>query len=186
METGSAMSEQAMTREILTVAQLNRAVASLFERSVPPVWVSGEISNLTRATSGHYYFSLKDSGAQVRAVMFRGRAQYLDFSPRDGDQVEVRALVTLYEPRGDYQLNVEMMRRAGAGDLYQRFLAVKARLQGEGLFDAERKRPLPARPRIRSPCRADRRAAVRDRAGRVRCTAFGTRRRIYRRFVGFQ
>ncbi len=156
------MSEQAMTREILTVAQLNRAVASLFERSVPPVWVSGEISNLTRATSGHYYFSLKDSGAQVRAVMFRGRAQYLDFSPRDGDQVEVRALVTLYEPRGDYQLNVEMMRRAGAGDLYQRFLALKARLQGEGLFDAERKRPLPALPRQIGIITSLQAAALRD------------------------
>ncbi len=156
------MSEQALTREILTVAQLNRAVASLFERSVPPVWVSGEISNLTRAASGHYYFTLKDSGAQVRAVMFRGRAQYLDFNPREGDRVQVRALVTLYEPRGDFQLNVEVMRRAGAGDLYQRFLALKARLQGEGLFDAERKRPLPPLPRQIGIITSLQAAALRD------------------------
>ena len=99
-------------REILTVSQLNRTVSGLLERSLPLVWVGGEISNLTRAASGHWYFTLKDAGAQVRAVMFRGRAQAVGFSPREGDRVEVRALVTLYEARGDFQLNVEAMRRA--------------------------------------------------------------------------
>ncbi len=140
----SAIAEPGFTREILTVGQLNRAIAGLLERSLPLVWVGGELSNLTRAASGHWYFSLKDASAQVRAVMFRGRAQSLAFTPREGDRVEVRALASLYEPRGDFQLNVEVMRRAGAGDLHQRFLELKAKLQAEGLFEAERKRT-PAR-----------------------------------------
>ena len=100
-------------REILTVSQLNRTVSGLLERSLPLIWVGGEISNLTRAASGHWYFTLKDAGAQVRAVMFRGRAQYVDFNPREGDKVEVRATVGLYAARGDFQLNVEAMRKAG-------------------------------------------------------------------------
>src|SRR5690606_705279 len=115
------------------VSQLNRAVAGLLQRSVPPVWVRGEISNATRAASGHWYFTLKDADAQVRAVMFRGRAQYLTFVPRNGDRVEARAAVTLYEPRGDFQLTVEVMRPAGAGDLFQRFVRLKEKLQAEGL-----------------------------------------------------
>jgi exodeoxyribonuclease VII large subunit len=121
-------------------------VSGLLQRSLPLVWVAGELSNLTRATSGHWYFTLKDRSAQVRAVMFRGRAQHVDFAPREGDQVELRALATLYEPRGDFQLNVEVMRRAGAGDLYQRFLQLKARLEQEGLFDPARKRVPPRLP----------------------------------------
>ena len=149
-------------REILTVAQLNRAVSGLLERSLPLVWVGGEISNLTRAASGHWYFTLKDSGAQVRAVMFRARAQSVDFAPRDGDRVEVRARVTLYEARGDFQLNVEVMRRSGAGDLHRRFLELKARLEAEGLFDPSRKRAprrLPSRIGIVTSPQA---AALRD------------------------
>ncbi len=108
---------RASTREILTISQLNRAIASLLEQNVPALWVAGEISNFTRAASGHWYFTLKDAAAQVRAVMFRGRAQAVGFVPREGDQVEVRALATLYQARGDFQLAVELMRRAGAGDL---------------------------------------------------------------------
>jgi len=151
-----------LAREILTVGQLNRMVAGLLQSSIPPVWVGGELSNVTRAASGHWYFTLKDASAQVRAVMFRGRAQYVDFSPREGDRVEVRASVTLYEPRGDYQLSVESMRRAGAGDLYQRFLQLKARLQAEGLFDPQRKRPLPAMPRTIGVVTSPAAAALRD------------------------
>ena len=117
MNTGSTAADQGLAREILTVGQLNRMVAGLLQRGVPPVWVSGELSNVTRAASGHWYFTLKDASAQVRAVMFRGRAQYVDFTPREGDRVEVRAQVTLYEARGDYQLAVESMRRAGVGDI---------------------------------------------------------------------
>jgi exodeoxyribonuclease VII large subunit len=129
--------------DVITVTALNQAVAQLLERTMPLTWVSGEISNFTRAASGHWYFTLKDSGAQVRAVMFRGRAQYSDFMPKEGDKVEVRALVSLYAPRGDYQINVEAIRRAGVGNLYEAFLRLKAQLGAEGLFDPERKRPLP-------------------------------------------
>lgn len=132
------------TGSVITVSDLNRVVAQLLERNIPLTWVSGEISNFTRASSGHWYFTLKDSSAQVKAVMFRGRAQYADFSPREGDKVEVRALVSLYAPRGDYQINVEAIRRAGVGNLYEAFLQLKAKLTGEGLFDPGRKRAIPA------------------------------------------
>ena len=128
---------------VLTVSALNQAVARMLERNFPLAWVAGEISNFTRAASGHWYFTLKDDGAQVRAVMFRCRAQYADFAPREGDKVEVRALVTLYAPRGDYQLSVEAIRRAGIGNLYEAFLRLKEKLHAEGLFDPVRKRPLP-------------------------------------------
>ncbi|MBX9901721.1 MAG: exodeoxyribonuclease VII large subunit [Burkholderiaceae bacterium] len=128
---------------VISVSALNLAVAQLLERQFPLTWISGEISNFTRAASGHWYFTLKDSAAQVRAVMFRGRAQYADFAPREGDKVEVRALVGLYAPRGDYQINVEAIRRAGVGNLYEAFLQLKAKLGNEGLFDPARKRPLP-------------------------------------------
>lgn len=162
MDTGFASPNDESTREILTVSRLNRVVAGLLQRSLPPVWVVGELSNVTRAASGHWYFTLKDAGAQVRAVMFRGRAQYVDFVPREGDQVEVRAQVSLYEPRGDFQLSVEAMRRSGAGDLYQRFLQLKARLQAEGLFEDARKRALPALPRVIGVVTSAHAAALRD------------------------
>src|SRR3954449_9704394 len=110
---------------VVTVSALNQAVARMLEKNFPLAWVSGEISNFTRAASGHWYFTLKDEAAQVRAVMFRGRAQYADFMPREGDKVEVRALVTLYGARGDYQINVEAIRRAGVGALYEAFLRLK-------------------------------------------------------------
>src|SRR5882757_4730995 len=129
---------------VMAVSALNQAVARLLERSFPLIWVAGEISNFTRAASGHWYFTLKDSAAQVRAVMFKGRAQFAGFMPREGDKVEVRTLVTLYAPRGDYQLNVEAIRRAGVGNLYEAFLQLKAKLEAEGLFDPDRKRPVPA------------------------------------------
>ena len=132
------------TPAMLSVSALNQSVARLLERSFPLAWVSGEISNFTRAASGHWYFTLKDDAAQVRAVMFRGRAQYADFLPREGDKVEVRALVTVYAARGDYQLGVETIRRAGVGNLYEAFLQLKAKLAAEGLFDALAKRPIPA------------------------------------------
>ncbi len=147
---------------ILSVSELNRAVAASLERGFPLLWVAGEISNFTRAASGHWYFTLKDAGAQVRAVMFRGRAQYVDFAPREGDRVEVRALPGLYEPRGEFQLGVEQMRRAGAGDLFQRFLQLKERLQREGLFEDARKRALPSHPRAIGVVTSAQAAALRD------------------------
>ncbi|HVK55658.1 MAG TPA: exodeoxyribonuclease VII large subunit [Burkholderiales bacterium] len=132
---------------VLPVSELNRRVRELLETTVPLLWVSGEISNFTRATSGHWYFSLKDANAQVRCVMFRHKSQYLDWAPQNGMQVEARVVVTLYEPRGDYQLNVESIRRAGLGVLYERFERLKAMLAAEGLFADERKKPLPPFPK---------------------------------------
>lgn len=148
--------------EILTVGQLNRAVASLLERSFPLAWVRGEISNFTRAASGHWYFSLKDAQAQIRCVMFRGRNQLTGWQPREGEQVEVRALLSMYEARGEVQLNVEAMRRAGQGGLFEAFLRLKEKLAAEGLFDAERKRPLPAHPRAIGVVTSLQAAALRD------------------------
>ena len=129
---------------VISVSQLNRSARDLLERRFPLGWVAGEISNFKRYDSGHCYFTLKDAGAQVRCVMFRGRARHLDWQPREGAQVEVRALVTLYEPRGEFQLSVETMRRAGLGPLFERFLRLKEKLESEGLFDASVKRPIPA------------------------------------------
>lgn len=148
--------------EILSVSQLNQAVSNLLERNFPLAWVSGEISNFTRAASGHWYFTLKDSAAQVRAVMFKGRAQYADFNPKEGDKVEVRALVSLYAPRGDFQLNVEAIRRAGVGNLYEAFVKLKNKLASEGLFDEERKRELPEFPTTIGIVTSPQAAALRD------------------------
>ncbi len=132
---------------ILTVSELARGVRDLLERRFPLGWVAGEISNFKRYDSGHCYFTLKDAGAQVRCVMFRSRSQYMDWQPKEGMQVEVRALVTLYEPRGDFQLNVETMRRAGLGPLYERFLRTRDALEREGLFDPASKRAIPLFPK---------------------------------------
>lgn len=147
---------------VLSVSQLAREVADLLEANCPPVWVAGEISNFTRAASGHWYFTLKDPAAQVRCVMFRGRAQAVGFIPREGDRVEARGLPGLYQPRGDFQLGVEQMRRAGAGDLYQQFLRLRDRLRDEGLLDEARKRPLPMHPRRVGVVTSLQAAALRD------------------------
>lgn len=147
---------------VISVSALNQAVARLLERSFPLSWISGEVSNFTRASSGHWYFTLKDDAAQVRAVMFRGRAQYANFIPREGDKVEVRALVTLYGARGDYQINVEAIRRAGVGSLFEAFLRLKEKLEAAGLFHPERKRPLPVFPRTVGIVTSPQAAALRD------------------------
>lgn len=147
---------------VLSVTALNQQVARLLERSFPLVWIGGEISNFTRAASGHWYFTLKDDAAQVRAVMFRSRAQLVGFTPREGDKVEVRALVTLYGARGDYQINVEAVRRAGVGQLYEAFLRLKEKLAAQGLFDADRKRPLPLFARSIGIVTSPQAAALRD------------------------
>ncbi|MBE9608503.1 exodeoxyribonuclease VII large subunit [Chitinilyticum litopenaei] len=132
------------SQAVVSVTELNKTVRQTLEASLPILWVAGEISNFKRYDSGHCYFSLKDAGAQVRCVMFRNRAALLDFRPLDGLQVEVRAVVSLYEARGDYQLTIEAMRPAGAGALFAAFEALKKKLDAEGLFDPARKRPLPA------------------------------------------
>jgi len=148
--------------EILSVSALARSVCDLLEHHYPLLWVSGEISNFTRAKSGHLYFSLKDEMAQVRCVMFRNRAQHLDWAPGEGLRVDVRALVTLYEARGDFQLNVESMRRAGQGALFEAFLRLRDKLDLEGLFDAAHKKPLPAYPRRIGVVTSLQAAALRD------------------------
>ena len=147
---------------VMTVTALNQAVARLLERSFPLSWISGEVSNFTRAASGHWYFTLKDDAAQVRAVMFRGRAQYAGFIPREGDKVEVRALVTLYGARGDYQINVEAIRRAGVGTLFEAFLRLKEKLAAAGLFEPERKRAVPMFARTIGIVTSPQAAALRD------------------------
>ena len=147
---------------VVTVSELNQRVRALLENQFEMLWVSGELSNVKQASSGHWYFCLKDPGAQIECAMFRMRAQFLDFRPENGQQVEVRARVTLYEPRGNYQLVVEEIRKAGLGVLYEAYEKLKARLQAEGLFDAARKKPLPAFPRAIGIVTSPQAAALRD------------------------
>ena len=138
--------ENALNTKVLTVSELNRLAKNILEQSFPLFWVSGEVSNFTRAASGHWYFSLKDAGAQVRCVMFKGRNSYVDFTPREGDKIEARCTVTLYEARGDFQLTVEFVQRAGLGALFEAFEKLKRKLSSEGLFDANIKRAIPKNP----------------------------------------
>lgn len=149
-------------REVYTVSRLNREVKLLLEHGLPLIWIEGEISNLARPRSGHLYFTLKDEQAQVRCAMFRGRNRLLGFEPADGMHVLARVRVSLYEPRGEYQLVVEHMEEAGDGALRRAFEALKRRLQAEGLFDAARKRPLPRLPRRIGVVTSPTGAAVRD------------------------
>jgi exodeoxyribonuclease VII large subunit len=150
------------TRTVLPVSLLVSSARLLLERHLGLVWVSGEISNFTRAASGHCYFKLKDAQAQVSCVFFRHKAQFVDFPIKDGLAVEVRATASLYEARGEFQLNVETMRLAGQGALYERFARLKARLDALGWFAAERKRPLPAFPAAVGIVTSTRAAALAD------------------------
>jgi exodeoxyribonuclease VII large subunit len=147
---------------VVSVSELNKRVRTLLENQFEMLWVAGELSNVKLASSGHWYFCLKDPAAQIECAMFRTRAQFLDFRPENGQQVEVRARVTLYEPRGNYQLVVEEIRKAGLGALFEAFEKLKARLQAEGLFEASRKRPLPAFPRAIGIVTSPQAAALRD------------------------
>ncbi|MFC5708193.1 exodeoxyribonuclease VII large subunit [Aeromonas eucrenophila] len=134
-------------QQIFTVTRLNSAVRMILEQDLGLVWLTGELSNLAMPSSGHWYFSLKDISAQVRCAMFKGNNRRVSFRPQDGMQVLVQARVSLYEPRGDYQLIIESMQPAGDGMLALRFEELKRRLDAEGLFDEARKRPLPREPR---------------------------------------
>ena len=158
----SSLPPLSASAEPLSVSALNRAVAGVLARGFPLVRVRGEIGNLTRAASGHWYFTLKDDAAQVRCVMFRGRNALLDFAPREGDEVELRASVGLYEARGEFQLTVESMQRAGQGRLFEEFMRLKRRLAAEGLFDEALKRPLPRLPRTIGIVTSPQAAALRD------------------------
>ncbi|WP_439589480.1 exodeoxyribonuclease VII large subunit [Hydrogenophaga sp.] len=135
------------TRRVWAVGPLMRAVADTLAARFNPVAVRGELSGFSRAASGHCYFSLKDDGGQVRCAMFRRAADQLDFAPRDGQLVEARGKLDVYGPRGDLQLIVESLKPGGQGTLFEQFLQLKAQLEDEGLFEAARKRPLPAQPR---------------------------------------
>jgi exodeoxyribonuclease VII large subunit len=156
------MTGTAPTHAIYSVARLNREVRLLLESGVGVVWVQGEISNLSRPSSGHWYFSLKDRDAQVRCAMFRARNSHCRFTPREGQAVIAYARVSLYEPRGDYQLLVEHLDDAGVGALQRAFDELKARLAAEGLFALERKRPLPLVPRRIGVITSPTGAAIRD------------------------
>ncbi len=150
------------SRQILSVTLLNEHVRDLLENSFPNLWVEGEISNLSQPSSGHLYFTLKDAGAQIRAAMFRGNNRLLNFVPKNGQQVVVKARLSLYAPRGDYQLIVEQMEEAGLGALRRAFDQLRMRLQQEGLFEQERKRPLPETVRHLAVITSPTGAAIRD------------------------
>ena len=147
---------------VVTVSELNRRVRTLLENQFETLWVAGELSNVKKAPAGHWYFCLKDASAQIDCALFRSRAQFLDFRPENGQQVEVRARVTLYEPRGSYQLVVEEIRKSGLGALYEAFEKLKAKLQAEGLFEAARKKTLPPFPRAIGIVTSPAAAALRD------------------------
>jgi len=151
-----------ISREILTVGDLNRAIASSLEERFDTVWVSGEISNFKAYDSGHWYFSLKDEEGQIRCVMFRGRNGQVGFMPQSGDLVELAANLGFYIPRGDVQLTVQSMRRAGMGGLYEAFLKLKAKLSKEGLFDSDRKREIPSHPKAIGIITSPQAAALQD------------------------
>jgi exodeoxyribonuclease VII large subunit len=135
------------SRDIYTVSRLNREARALLEAGLPSLWITGELSNLSRPASGHWYFTLKDEDAQVRCAMFRQRNLAVRCAPRDGLQVLLRGRVGLYEARGEFQLVVDHLEEAGEGELRRRFEALKQKLAAEGLFDAARKRALPRFPR---------------------------------------
>ncbi len=149
-------------QKILTVTQLNRLVREVLEGAFPLFWISGEISNFTRAASGHWYFSLKDASAQVRCVMFKGRNNHVDFDLREGDHIEARCNISFYEPRGDFQLNVEFIRKAGLGALFEAYERLKNKLALEGLFDAACKKAIPQYPKTIGIVTSPDAAALRD------------------------
>lgn len=153
---------ESLAAQVLSVSALNRIAREALEAALPLLWVGGEISNLTRASSGHLYFTLKDAQAQVRCAMWRNRAQLLAFRPENGMRVEAQALVTLYEARGDYQLNIEALRPGGIGNLFEAFNRLKEKLAAEGLFDPARRRPLPPYPRAVGIVTSPAAAALRD------------------------
>jgi exodeoxyribonuclease VII large subunit len=161
-DTRTAATADPDPRTIYTPARLNREARLLLERGFPSLWVEGELSNLSRPASGHWYFSLKDESAQLRCAMFRQKNLLVPFAPRDGLHVVVRGRISLYEPRGDYQLLVEHLEEAGEGALRRQFELLKARLAAEGLFAADRKRLPPELPRRIGIVTSPTGAAIRD------------------------
>ena len=150
------------TRDVYTPSRLNREARTLLERGFGALWVEGELSNFSRPSSGHWYFSIKDEGAQLRCAMFRQKNMLTRFTPKDGAHIQIRGRVSLYEPRGDYQFIVDSMEDAGEGALRRRFDLLKTKLAAEGLFAMERKRPLPRLPRRIGIVTSPTGAAIRD------------------------
>jgi len=150
------------TQRVLTISELNRMARMALEKALPSCWISGELSNFTRAASGHWYFTLKDASASARCVMFRPRNQFVEWPIREGEHIEIRAQASLFEPRGDFQLVVEALRKAGQGNLFEDFVRLKEKLQQEGLFDVERKRPLPTFPQCIGVITSPQAAALSD------------------------
>ncbi len=148
--------------QVLSIEQLNRVVRQKVEGGIPPLWVKGELSNFKAHSSGHFYFSLKDSKSQIRAVMFRGANSRIKFRPSDGMEVLVFGRLTVYEPRGEYQINCDQMEPVGAGALQKAFEQLKLKLRAEGLFEAAKKRPLPPMPRHIALVTSPTGAAIRD------------------------
>lgn len=146
----------------VSVSELNALAKSLLEDNLLGLWVAGEVSNLTRAASGHYYFSLKDSRAQVRCAMFKGTAAKLSAPLKEGSHIELTGKISIYEARGEFQITVSEVRMKGLGQLYEAYEKLKAALQAEGVFSAERKKPLPARPRAIGIVTSLAAAALRD------------------------
>jgi exodeoxyribonuclease VII large subunit len=153
---------ESSAREVLTPSQLNILARDLLEGAFPLVWVEGELGNLSRPSSGHLYFTLKDARAQIRCALFKPKSQWLKFVPREGLRVLGRGRLTLYEARGDYQLVFDHLEEAGEGALRRAFEELKAKLAAEGLFASERKRPLPAHVRRLGVLTSPSGAAVRD------------------------
>ena len=154
--------EAAKEPKVISVSDLNKHIREILEGRFPTLWLKAEISNFKAHTSGHFYFSLKDAKAQISAVMFRGYNTGLKFRPEDGMEVLVRGKITVYEPRGNYQIFCEMMEPVGAGALQKAFEQLKSKLQKEGLFDQSRKRELPAHPRHIAIVTSPTGAAIRD------------------------
>jgi exodeoxyribonuclease VII large subunit len=151
-----------LNSEILTVGQLNEAISGLISASFDTLWVRGEISNFKSYPSGHWYFKLKDEQSQINGVMFKGRNYSVDFQPKDGDQVEVAAQVGFYAARGDMQLTVQQMRKAGAGALFEAFMKLKTKLEKEGLFDVSQKKDIPIHPKAIGIVTSTQAAALKD------------------------
>ena len=152
----------APVREIFSISQLNAQARMLLERGLGSVWLEGEISNLARPASGHWYFSLKDESAQVRCAMFRNRSMLVRFPVKDGARVIARGRVSLYEARGEFQVVIDHLEEAGEGALRRRFEELKRKLLAEGLFDAAQKKPLPTLPRRIGVITSPTGAALRD------------------------
>jgi len=148
--------------KVFSVKEINRLVRELLEQSFPSFWISGEISNFISASSGHWYFSLKDDEAQVRCTMFKNKNIAADWVPKNGEKIEAKCFIGLYEARGEYQLNIELIRHAGAGLLSEAFNQLKEKLLKEGLFEPSRKKPIPQFPKSIGVITSSTGAAIED------------------------